>query len=392
MANADHLEQLLSGVPTWRWWRRQRPELVPDLTGAVLRKKDLRGALLAHADLSGADLSETVLSDANLVQARLDDANLTWADLRHADLTGASLAYARLFECKLTRANLRRANLTRASLIRAELYKADLSGANLDRSQPIAANLTQADLRDASLRSADLTGTDILNADLSGADLSEAALIRTNLGGADLSNARLANAILADANLSGARVHNLTVWEARIEDCLEDDLVVTPRGHPRVTVAGLRNAQLVQLLLRHPTLSDAAHLAMPKVALIVGDFPPRRRSVATSLRAAFARRGCVPIVFHFEPAVDEAGAETLSTLARVAASVVVDLTGPEGLGRLADHAADLGVKVQYIAREPVNAASSADPAPSDQTIRRYRGADRVADGLGAAVRPPETTG
>ncbi|MGH9751689.1 MAG: pentapeptide repeat-containing protein, partial [Blastocatellia bacterium] len=63
MANPEHLKILKQGVETWNQWRKDNPEVTPDLGEALLRgtnlsKADLIGATLSKANLSGANLSE----------------------------------------------------------------------------------------------------------------------------------------------------------------------------------------------------------------------------------------------------------------------------------------------------------------------------------------------
>jgi len=79
MADPVHLRVLTHGVPVWNHWRRDNPDLCPDLSQADLTWEDLRGA-----DLSGANLR-----DAKLIRADLNRANLSGADLSGSDLSGA---------------------------------------------------------------------------------------------------------------------------------------------------------------------------------------------------------------------------------------------------------------------------------------------------------------
>jgi hypothetical protein len=91
MTNEEHLEILKQGVETWNRWRKENPEVRPDLSGA-----DLSGAKLMEADFSGArlwkaDLSRTNLWKANLSYAILSETNLRWAYLVEADFRRAIL-------------------------------------------------------------------------------------------------------------------------------------------------------------------------------------------------------------------------------------------------------------------------------------------------------------
>ena len=71
MANEEHVAQLNRGVKVWNKWRKENPNIEPDLAGAQLSKMDLEGV--------------------NLFQTNLSLANLGGANLIEADLRGAVL-------------------------------------------------------------------------------------------------------------------------------------------------------------------------------------------------------------------------------------------------------------------------------------------------------------
>src|SRR6266496_723297 len=91
MANDDHIAQLRKGVSAWNAWRKENPDIRPDLSKANLDRAYLSGADLAEADLPEANLSKANLSKANLTYALLIGADLGSADLRLAGLGGAYL-------------------------------------------------------------------------------------------------------------------------------------------------------------------------------------------------------------------------------------------------------------------------------------------------------------
>ena len=62
MANKKHLDLLKKGVVVWNEWRREHPDIRPDLSGTHLIKANLRGANLNGANLSEADLIRANLS------------------------------------------------------------------------------------------------------------------------------------------------------------------------------------------------------------------------------------------------------------------------------------------------------------------------------------------
>src|SRR5258708_39303558 len=112
MANPEHLEQLKRGKKAWNQWRKEHPEIQPDLSEIVadpygvdifLDGYDLRDSILAGADLAGETFSRTQLqradlSNANLHSARFWKTNLTGACLSNAVIQFAVFASARLKE------------------------------------------------------------------------------------------------------------------------------------------------------------------------------------------------------------------------------------------------------------------------------------------------------
>ncbi len=139
MANEEQLKTLCKGFRFWNRWRKENPEVRPDLSDAGLNGAKLSGANLNDADLTGAKLAGAELSAAQLNSARLNGADLTDADLgtHLEDLSSLFEVFGvpgfskSLGHTSLKGADLRGANLTAASLTSADLRGADLRGANL---------------------------------------------------------------------------------------------------------------------------------------------------------------------------------------------------------------------------------------------------------------------
>jgi len=142
MSNQEHFAILTQGVDVWNEWRKQNPEIEPDLN---------------EADLKFMNLSHVNFSSVYAIQA-----NLLATTLVEADLTECAFLGAILDSVDLTGANLREANLSGCSLRRARLSNANLRGADLG-----GTNLTGADLRGAVLRGAQVGWTAFGNIDLS---------------------------------------------------------------------------------------------------------------------------------------------------------------------------------------------------------------------------------
>jgi putative transposase len=175
VANQQQLDMLEQGVVTWNHWRKEHPDVKPDLEeasliGAALIEANLNNAKLRGADLLGADLSSADLRGADLGEAILSEAILSGADLFVADLSSANLFGATLIE-----ATLIEATLSEASLREATLSGADLSSADLSR-----ANLSEANLSNAKLRGANLLGADLSSANLNETDVSDIKYLDRN--------------------------------------------------------------------------------------------------------------------------------------------------------------------------------------------------------------------
>jgi hypothetical protein len=131
MADSQHLEILGQGEPAWNEWRREHPEVVPDLTRGELQRRKLGGFDFSGADLSGAALMGAELRSARFVGATLDGVKINDARAPYVDFTDARLAGAYLWGSDFREAIFRHANLRAANLICAQLVGTDFRNADL---------------------------------------------------------------------------------------------------------------------------------------------------------------------------------------------------------------------------------------------------------------------
>jgi hypothetical protein len=109
MANQDHIAIVRQGLEVWNNWRKDNPEVRPDLSGADLtwmRTPNMIfvpdgiefsvGINFSNVDLGGADLSGSNLTFANFKGANLSEASLRKADLYNSDFEEADLSKALL--------------------------------------------------------------------------------------------------------------------------------------------------------------------------------------------------------------------------------------------------------------------------------------------------------
>ena len=127
MANPEHLKILKQGVEVWNRWRKENPEVRPDLKEACLD-----GCRLARANLRGANLHRAILAGARLDHANLISADLDGAHLSNARLGGANLTDASLMHANLDGSHLAGANLHGTYLHGAYLVGTELAGTHFD--------------------------------------------------------------------------------------------------------------------------------------------------------------------------------------------------------------------------------------------------------------------
>src|SRR2546421_4601270 len=205
------------------------------------------------------------------------------------------------------------ANLYQANLYQANLYQANLSKANLHEANFYQANLHEANLSEASLGYAHLTYANLSKADLSKADLRRSSLVDTNLSYATLTN---------------CSVYGISVWNVQTEGAIQDDLVITRRDEPIITVDNLDLAQFIYLLLNNKKIRDVIDTITSKVVLILGRFTLDRKTILDALRDELRKHNYLPVLFDFEKPKSRNFTETMKTLAHLARFVIADLTDP----------------------------------------------------------------
>ena len=322
MANPDHIALLKKGVVAWNKWRDEKPDIIPQLRGASLGGGNLNGADLSRVDLTGADLNA-----ANLRKARLTRANLSGANLSGANLSGADLCEANLTEASLTEANLRGAVLSGADLSGADLSKARPHRGEPQRGapqqgephrgepqqgQPQRGEPQRGGPQRATSR-ANLTGANLSGANLNGADLEAATLVDTDLTGADL---------------TGCRIYGVSAWGLKLERTKQQNLVITPRDEPEITVDNIEVAQFIYLLLHNEKIRDVIDTIGKKGVLLLGRFTEGRIEILERLREKLRSLGFVPMVFNFDKPETKDFTETVRLLANLSRFVIVDITNP----------------------------------------------------------------
>jgi hypothetical protein len=123
MANQDHVNKLKEGVHVWNQWRKDNPNVEPNLKGETIpslnMSADINHELLAMGLQSGKALKDP--------QTALDAKNnyigydFKGADLRLTDFSGSNLQGAEFQEARLQGAKFQGADLTEANFCGAKV-------------------------------------------------------------------------------------------------------------------------------------------------------------------------------------------------------------------------------------------------------------------------------
>lgn len=334
MANQEHLEILRQGLDVWNQWRRENPDLEPDLSSVDFNAANLYNIDFSNVDFSASDLSlidliEANLSRANLSNANLNDANLEKVDLTEAILKGADLSRAKLCNVNFSRAILVKAIMCNAELDGANLSNANLSGANLNDANLSGADLSNADLSEADLREANFTSAKLIDADLSEADLRGTRFVNADLSRANLTAAKLIETKLNQATLTNCLIYGISAWNIQVEDAKQMGLIITLSDEPTITVDNLEVAQFIYLLLNNQKIRDVINTIGQKGVLILGRFSQERKLVLDALREKLRTLNFLPIVFDFERSTERDFTETIMTLAGLSCFIIADITNPK---------------------------------------------------------------
>ena len=166
MANPEHLAILKQGVDAWNKWRKENPEVCPDLTYCNLNEYPLVRGEIILLDIIEHEFDEEInhlryidFLDRCEINDRVG-LNLGGTDMNHAEIRGEYVGYA----------NMRGADLSHGIFNRSTFRMVDFGEAILEN----------ADFRWTNLVDVDLCGAWMNKVKLSGCILNEKTLTQTN--------------------------------------------------------------------------------------------------------------------------------------------------------------------------------------------------------------------
>ena len=122
-----------------------------------------------------------------------------------------------------------------------------------------------------------------------------------------------------------------------MQGATQEDLMITKPGEPAITVEHIELAQFIHLLRYSPKIRHVIDAITQKAVLILGRFTNTRKKVLEGIREEFRLRGYLPILFDFKGSEKRDLTETVSTLAHLAAFIVVDITAPKSVPQELGH-------------------------------------------------------
>jgi hypothetical protein len=173
----------------------------------------------------------------------------------------------------------------------------------------------------------------------------------------------------------------------------QQNLVITRRDEPAITVDNIEVAQFIYLMPRNQKIRDMIDTSM--AVLILGRFTDERKVVLDGLREELRKRNYLPIPFDFDKPRSLDTDEAITLLARMAGFVIADITDAKSvLQELRAIVPDL----PSLPVQPIILATQEEPGmfdfyrrrPSFLTVHRYADQGQLlADLVDKVIRPAE---
>jgi uncharacterized protein YjbI with pentapeptide repeats len=247
VANSDHIEKLRAGAEAWNQWRAADPNVLPDLSGEVIRDLLLQGLNFSKVNLSRCEFVDIKLEDANFTGATLPETTFRHgASLINCDFTNATFSETR-FEagCLLVRCTFQASPtlgpdretiptpIRNISFRRARCEKCQFAGVFADVPFDLAeidtSKFIVAELRDCTFKNTTATHCEFVDAKLIGGSAQEARFISCDFRGASFESMDLFGTELTNTDLRGARGYEF-------DDNLARGVILAPEASDRWSV------------------------------------------------------------------------------------------------------------------------------------------------------------
>jgi hypothetical protein len=130
------------------------------------------------------------------------------------------------------------------------------------------------------------------------------------------------------------------VWDIKVnKGTKQQNLIITDRGEPVITVDELEIAQFIYLLLNNQAIRKVIDTITSKAVLILGRFSKERKRILDALRKELRKppHNYLPILFDFQPSPNRSTLDTIKILAGMARFVIADLTDARSVNQEVDY-------------------------------------------------------
>jgi uncharacterized protein YjbI with pentapeptide repeats len=165
--DSEHLAKLQEGVAAWNAWRKENPEIRPDLKGLDFTDPVFRSTSLWIKDgqrvsILGIDLSHTLCLNANFSGANCRNANFSDAMCDQANFSDAYCYRTNFSDAFCYKTNFSGANCSWSNFSGAICSLSNFSGANCGRANFTGANCFASNFSATILHRADFSQTEVL--------------------------------------------------------------------------------------------------------------------------------------------------------------------------------------------------------------------------------------
>lgn len=112
MANPEHVEILKQGVGVWNEWRRENPDVDPDIKSGLFKNLILKGI-----NFSRMDLTNTLFQGVNLEGANFKKTMLTRSSFLNSTILNANFTSAQIYYCHFMATALNGVNFSKSTLL-----------------------------------------------------------------------------------------------------------------------------------------------------------------------------------------------------------------------------------------------------------------------------------
>lgn len=309
-------------------------------------EKHLNGFPFVDEIENGKDLRFIDLSTNNrLGRAKLNETNISYANFSHSNLTEAELNNtiavesnffeATMYYAKLNGAILKKATLIGTAMLGVEMTNANLEGAVLWGTMLQDANISNSKFNNkACLDGANLYGVEAKQTSFNNSDLNCANFSNAKLTGSEFNNSILTNCIftgadITDSKIISCKIYGISAWDIKTNNNTITKNLIISENHS-ITVDDIEIAQFIYLILNNKKISHLITTMRTKTALILGSFDNESKPILDLLKEELPKHNLIPIVFDFNPPLEQRFMETVKTLALLSKFVIVDLSQRSG--------------------------------------------------------------